>query len=503
MINTFKNLSNALLEKIKSYTPDWNENDSSSSHYIKNKPFYIVKDSYKTEGRVIIAEEHRIVPNPEVIDGYSITTLAPLRLGQTYIVTVNGVEYVPAPAAKHSDTDGEFCFIGNTTLFPADNIKNKVDTGEPFFIMWSDESDKYQYHPIIYFVDDYGLYTIKIETMGTVVVPDEVVKLDQKFVHNADWNQNDPNGDGYIKNRTHWKKEKIVEVLPLTHIENYIMFSNFGFQTINLYPDNKYIVEFNGEKYICEPKPYNQWGYLSIGNLSINDPTAEDTGEPFFFYTYGGYGSGLHANISGTIEIRISEYNYSLQKISKEYLPDDLVTEEFMTETIDKALANLRTSDVKFNSATINFLAMKDKVTGKDYFITIENGTIVCSSKVASIEITKAPDIMEYYEGTDLDSSGMIVTATYEDGKTSVITDYTHSELLFGNTSVEISYTENGVTCTTILDGLTIKSAEELLVDFTYTTNDDGTYRITDWKGTYNGVESTELHVPNNSRIIV
>lgn len=39
------------------------------------------------------------------------------------------------------------------------------------------------------------------------------------------------------------------------------------------------------------------------------------------------------------------------------------------------------------------------------------------------------------------------------------------------------------------------------LVDFTYDENEDGTYTITGWKGTYHGIESTECIVPDSNMI--
>lgn len=41
------------------------------------------------------------------------------------------------------------------------------------------------------------------------------------------------------------------------------------------------------------------------------------------------------------------------------------------------------------------------------------------------------------------------------------------------------------------------------LIDFEYTDNGDGTVTLTAWKGTYNGVASTELIIPDDSRIIL
>lgn len=44
-------------------------------------------------------------------------------------------------------------------------------------------------------------------------------------------------------------------------------------------------------------------------------------------------------------------------------------------------------------------------------------------------------------------------------------------------------------------------NAEQVLIDFDYIRNSDGTYTITDWKGTYQGQESTECIVPNKKEI--
>jgi hypothetical protein len=44
---------------------------------------------------------------------------------------------------------------------------------------------------------------------------------------------------------------------------------------------------------------------------------------------------------------------------------------------------------------------------------------------------------------------------------------------------------------------------EDLLIDFEYTLNDDGTATLTAWKGTLNGVASTELVIPDDDRIIL
>jgi hypothetical protein len=43
----------------------------------------------------------------------------------------------------------------------------------------------------------------------------------------------------------------------------------------------------------------------------------------------------------------------------------------------------------------------------------------------------------------------------------------------------------------------------EILIDFDYIKNNDGTATITGWKGTLNGEPSTELIIPDDERIIL
>lgn len=43
----------------------------------------------------------------------------------------------------------------------------------------------------------------------------------------------------------------------------------------------------------------------------------------------------------------------------------------------------------------------------------------------------------------------------------------------------------------------------DLLIDFEYIKNSDGTVTLTEWKGTYQGVPSTRVVVPDSERIIM
>ena len=41
----------------------------------------------------------------------------------------------------------------------------------------------------------------------------------------------------------------------------------------------------------------------------------------------------------------------------------------------------------------------------------------------------------------------------------------------------------------------------DILIDFTYTVESDGTHLLTGWKGTYNGEPSTKIVIPDNPYI--
>lgn len=73
---------------------------------------------------------------------------------------------------------------------------------------------------------------------------------------------------------------------------------------------------------------------------------------------------------------------------------------------------------------------------------------------LTGISITTQPNKTTYAVGGSFDSTGMVVTATYDTGATKEVTGFTFSPQTFssaGTKTVTISYTENGVTKTTTL----------------------------------------------------
>ena len=142
----------------------------------------------------------------------------------------------------------------------------------------------------------------------------------------------------------------------------------------------------------------------------------------------------------------------------------------------------------------------------EDGFTYTANVAIAVIAKCTGISITANPTKINYTEGEVFSTAGMVVTASYNDGTTKPVTNYTYptAALTIGTTSVPITCTESGSTFTANV-GVTVVAAFDtnILKDFTYNTNSDGTYTLTGWKGTKDGVASTEIVIPDNNSVIV
>lgn len=71
------------------------------------------------------------------------------------------------------------------------------------------------------------------------------------------------------------------------------------------------------------------------------------------------------------------------------------------------------------------------------------------------IAITTPPDLTDYYEDDVFNPAGMVVTAYYSDGSNKVVNNYTYSPtsaLTKNDTTITITFTDTGITCTAYVD---------------------------------------------------
>lgn len=102
-----------------------------------------------------------------------------------------------------------------------------------------------------------------------------------------------------------------------------------------------------------------------------------------------------------------------------------------------------------------------------------------------------------YVNGTNADASGGQEVATKQDIDTlNQIVSFDKITLTDIETGAKYDLQiKNGTLVTSFSD--------TNLADFTYTTNDDGTYTLTGWNGTLNGEPSTEIIVPDISMVML
>lgn len=113
-LNNLKTFYNALIQKIKGFRGNWNQNDPAADDYIKNRPFY--------------SEDSEIIIFNNAASSDSFTLSEPLAEGVTYTVIFNGTTY--QCLAKNYDG---YIMIGNNAIYEFDN-NITTDTGEPFAI---------------------------------------------------------------------------------------------------------------------------------------------------------------------------------------------------------------------------------------------------------------------------------------------------------------------------------------------------------------------------------
>ncbi len=106
--------------------------------------------------------------------------------------------------------------------------------------------------------------------------------------------------------------------------------------------------------------------------------------------------------------------------------------------------------------------------------IIYECGSSATTKTLKGITITTAPTTTVYSEGQTFNTAGMVVTATYSDNSSTEVKTYTVSPsgaLATTDTSITVSYTEDGVT-KTAAQAITVNPASSTIeiIDITYTS---------------------------------
>ena len=187
-------------------------------------------------------------------------------------------------------------------------------------------------------------------------------------------------GEGNAKwdERTHWKEEGLVDVLPEVHVEynedagQFIIFEPFA---MPIEVGKSYVVTYNGEEYTCVAKEFDMQGIplVAVGNMGLLG--GEETAEPFGLLVIpdemsaapGGASAMMGVNDGSTeVTIQIQHEGVVYHKLSPEFLPIPLTSDaEILPETTAEGVDGTLVITNPFASKI---------VVGKTYTVTY-NGT--------------------------------------------------------------------------------------------------------------------------------
>ena len=180
---------------------------------------------------------------------------------------------------------------------------------------------------------------------------------------------------------------------------------------------------------------------------------------------------------------------------------------KLLTEDDARTICDEKISDV-ISDTIYDGIRLRDSVTSDVYTLKIENGVLVTS--LVPSEISVDIESLTFEDGEVVDKSIFEnkVSLLYPNGD-SESADI--NDINISPETVSKDHPEINVNCT--VDGkvftksiaITVTDFDPAirLIDFEYTDNGNGTYTITGWKGTKNGEASTEMVIPNNSKIIL
>ena len=279
-----------------------------------------------------------------------------------------------------------------------------------------------------------------------------------------DWNdatEAEANGNISIKAFTKEVKEDAelekIEIIQAPNKINYIEgedFSTEGMRVLATYSDSSEKEITNYE--ITDGKN------LSIGQTKVT-----------ISYTENGITKTTEQSITVTeqavnlVKIEITKapnkINYSE---GEDFSAEGMEVIATYSDSSEKEITNYEITDGK--NLSIGQTKVTVSYTENGITKTAEQSITVTKQAVelVKIEITKAPNKVEYIEGENFSAEGMVVVATYSDSSEKEITNYevlNGGSLELDQTKVTISYTENGITKTTEQSITVIKQEEGLV----------------------------------------
>lgn len=283
---------------------------------IESEEWHPIKTVVGVAGVILPDKAIAFTSDNKLVSGFTENTFFE---GAKYKVTWGGVEYETA------------CYVEDSTYLLGNGVLAGMTTAtdHPFCFASFGGSSCIVYKS----TTDAETINVKIEGVQEVIFD----KLPKEYLPDdinaggggggADWNENDANASGYIKNRPFYSEEsRIVEVLPETQwtydeSEGVFLYN----EAIDIKEGNEYLITINGQKHTCiaQAIPVDGMNYMILGNPSLVG-AGNDTGEAFTLLTLPNV-SGMYAMfvlIDGSTEatISISYREVGTHKLDNKYL---------------------------------------------------------------------------------------------------------------------------------------------------------------------------------------
>ena len=309
--NKIKDNKKQLDDRITNSTADWSQNDKSADNYVKNRTHWeetvenVILHEQTLEGFGLMEEPLYVVVNAFYIEP---------ELNQTYTITWDGVRY----DAQCQEADGLY-YLGN------ENYVFMEGGGDiPFAIIFSGD---------IFVVTESTetSHTISITTSETVVH-----KIDEKYLpklaSTPDWNQNDPDGEGYIKNRPFYE---VVDWIPYAEEQAITLNYSGGTTPVTTADDNlwphygqDFKVVFDGEEY--------RGTVWEDSDVTYRFDFTTNSGVKVYVYDRL-YLRAESAELDGDHTIAIYLVDRVVTPIPKRYLPDTVAYDDDVNQKMDKS----------------------------------------------------------------------------------------------------------------------------------------------------------------------
>ena len=526
---------------------DFNQNDETAPDYIKNRPFYeeIFEGVLLEETEVTAAavdEGGTIFVDPTSVALPVITT------GDSYTITFNGTQY---ECIAH-DFSGEFSgipFIGNSSLLgiPTDNMN------EPFLFVYNGDFT-------IMVTETAGTHTLKIEgklstvheidekfisckpglnVEGKEFIIDEETLVAKKgseifndYLNNkaiGKYSHAEGAGTNAIGDYSHTEGNETIASGTHSHAEGF--FSRASGEGSHAEGTSEAIGNYShaeGSSIASGEDSHAEGTSTQASGKSSHAEGAGTTASGNYSHAegYGANVSGDYSHAEGNETIASGRYQhvqgkYNIEDTANKYahiVGNGTYSNRSNAHTIDWDgnawyAGDVYTGGTGQDDTTAKKLItvdnifdgvlFKDSLTGVTYVGYVYDGNWVLAKKLTGIEITTLPEKRGYIEGDIIDLTGMVVSATFEDGTKAEITEYEYNKdtLKYGENEFVITHRQAGVVYSQSFDITVTSFAEAALIDFVYTDNGDGTYTITDWKGTYQGEASTKCIIPRSKLI--